>query len=167
MRLPDLDAVLAIEKRSFPTPAKAVVYRYELEQNDLAHYQVLCIHEVVVGYAGFWLLAGECHISTIAIVPERRKRGLGELLLLNLLFLAQDHAAQSATLEVRRSNQAAQALYRRYLFVIVGERRRYYKDTGEDALIMTVGSLDGRYCQFLRQRQITLFARLQNEDSVG
>ncbi len=166
MQLSDLEGVLAIEQTAFPSPTKSGVFRYELSQNELAHYQVLCAGDTVVGYAGFWMLADECHISTIASHPDWRRRGLGELLLLNLLFLANEQAAQLATLEVRPSNLAAQELYRKYRFEQVGERRRYYKN-GEDALIMTVGTLDGRYYQFLRQQQTILFTRLQNEDSAS
>ena len=167
MELADLDAVMAIDRLSFPTPTKLSLFQYELESNDLAHYQLLGAAETAVGFAGHWLLADECHISTIAVHPDWRRRGLGELLLLNILFLANEQAAQLATLEVRQSNQAAQALYCQYQFEIVGERRRYYRDTGEDALIMTVGALDGRYYQFLQQKQTALYARLQADVYKG
>lgn len=167
MRLPDLAAVRAIDHLSFPTPTKNSVYQYELDHNKMAHYQVLCAGEMIVGYAGFWLMGDECHVSTIATHPDWRGRGLGELLLLNMLFMANEQAAQLVTLEVRQSNLAAQALYHKYRFAIVGERRRYYKDTGEDALIMTYEPMNGRYYQFLLHQQTTLFARLQNEDSAG
>ena len=166
MELADLKAVLAIDRLSFPTPTKANVYEYELSHNLLAHYQVLSAAEAIVGYAGFWLMGDECHISTIAAHPDWRGRGLGELLLLNMLFMANEQAAQMVTLEVRQSNLTAQALYHKYQFAIVGERRRYYKDTGEDALIMTYEPMNGRYYQFLLQQKDILFVRLQNEDSA-
>ena len=111
-------------------------------------------------------MGDECHISTIAAHPDWRGRGLGELLLLNMLFMANEQAAQMVTLEVRQSNLTAQALYHKYQFAIVGERRRYYKDTGEDALIMTYEPMNGRYYQFLLQQKDILFVRLQNEDSA-
>lgn len=135
----------------------------------MAHYQVLEHQEddrsspFVIGFAGFWLIADEIHISTIAVHPRWRGRGLGDLLLLNLLFLAYTHPANMVTLEVRRSNTAAQALYRKYQFEHVGERVRYYRDTGEDALIMTVTALNASYYQFLQERQTALFARLKTE----
>jgi ribosomal-protein-alanine N-acetyltransferase len=84
---------------------------------------------------------------------------LGELLLLNLLHLATAEKAQMTTLEVRRSNRGAQALYSKYRFDIVGERRRYYRD-GEDALLMTA-VLDEDYGRFLEQQKNTLFTRLE------
>lgn len=167
MRLPDLAVIRAIDQLSFPTPTKNSVFQYELSHNELAHYQVLCAAGVIVGYAGFWLMGDECHISTIAAHPDWRGQGLGELLLLNMLFMANEQAAQMVTLEVRQSNVTAQALYHKYQFAIVGGRRRYYKDTGEDALIMTREPMDGRYYQFLLQQKNTLFTRLQNEDLAG
>jgi ribosomal-protein-alanine N-acetyltransferase len=165
MRLSDLAAVTAIEQSAFPTPTGIDAYDYELTQNNLAHYQVLTIREDndserLIGYTGYWLLVDEAHVSTIAVDPAWRGRGLGELLLLNLLFLAYEHEAQSATLEVRRSNLVAQALYDKYYFEIVGERRRYYRDTGEDALLMTVAPLDEDYGRFLAIKRADLFARL-------
>jgi ribosomal-protein-alanine N-acetyltransferase len=167
MHLPDLVVVRVIDHLSFPTPTKTSVYQYELDHNKLASYQVLCTADLVIGYGGYWLIGDECHISTIATHPDWRGRGLGELLLLNMLFMANEQAAQMVTLEVRQSNLAAQSLYHKYQFAIVGERRRYYKDTGENALIMTYEPMNGRYYQFLLQQQTTLFARLQNEDSAG
>jgi ribosomal-protein-alanine N-acetyltransferase len=142
MVVADLPAVMAVDRLSFPTPTPEQVYVNELTDNPLAHYQVLAraggTGEEIVGYAGFWLIAGEIHISTIAVAPEERGRGRGEWLLLNLLLLACELAPLLVTLEVRRSNTTAQNLYRRYRFEEVGVRRRYYRDTGEDALLMTV-----------------------------
>ncbi|MCZ7673417.1 MAG: hypothetical protein M5U34_43025 [Chloroflexi bacterium] len=67
------------------------------------------------------------------------------------------------TLEVRRSNTTAQALYQKYWFNVVGERRGYYKDTQEDAILMTVEPLNGRYHQFLIAQKTTLLASLTSE----
>ena len=137
MQLNDLDAVLAIDLLSFPTPAKLKMYQYELTQNALSHYQVLLDGDVLIGYSGFWMIADECHISTIAIHPDWRGRKLGERLLCYMLDRAREHKPILATLEVRRSNIVAQTLYHQHGFAIVGERRRYYKDTNEDAILMT------------------------------
>ena len=119
--------------------------------------------ETIIGFAGFWLIADEIHISTIATHPQWRGRGLGELLLLNLLFQSYTHPANMVTLEVRRSNTVAQALYRKYRFEEVGTRPRYYRDSGEDALLMTMASLNARYHQFLDQQQALLYQRLWSE----
>lgn len=159
----DLDAVLTIDRLSFPSPTKASLYRYELTQNKLAHYCCLLAHDDVIGYAGYWVLADELHISTIAIHPDRRGCGLGELLLLALLLQAYQQPVTLVTLEVRRSNTTARTLYRKYKLDVVGERPRYYKDTGEDALIMTRAPLDAPYFNWLQTRQAALFKRLRGE----
>jgi ribosomal-protein-alanine N-acetyltransferase len=95
----------------------------------------------ILGYGGFWLLAGEAHISTIAVRPEWRRRGIGELLLVAMLERAVELGGDLATLEVRVSNVAAQSLYQKYGFAKVGLRPRYYSDRGEDALVMTTKHL--------------------------
>ncbi len=166
LRLSDLAAVAVIEQHSFPTPTQEKTYRYELTKNKLAHYQALLLRqsngaERLIGYAGYWLIAGEVHISTIAVDPKFRRRGLGELILLNTLHLAYRHDAALVTLEVRESNQAAQDLYKKYEFEIVGRRKRYYKDTGEDALLMTVLLQDNQpYRQSMEEKKKLLFAQL-------
>jgi ribosomal-protein-alanine N-acetyltransferase len=164
MRLSDIPAIMEIEAKAFPVPWKASAYHYEISQNRLAHYQVLLLNAgdlgaKLVGYAGFWMLAGEAHVSTIAVDPKRRRRGLGELLFLSLLRQAYTLHAQLVTLEVRASNKAAQALYTKYNFKEVGERRRYYQGK-EDALIMTVEPLDRAYRHFLRVREEALVRRV-------
>lgn len=169
MTLPDLPGVREVDRLSFPTPTRASLFEHELAQNEMAHYQVLGVgeengrNEQIIGFAGFWLIADEIHIISIATHPQWRKRGLGELLLLSLLFEAYSHPANMVTLEVRRSNSVAQALYRKYQFEEVGLRPRYYRDTGEDALLMTMSSLNARYRTFLEEKQALLFMRLQSE----
>lgn len=91
----------------------------------------------IVGYGGFWKMVDEAHISTIAITPEQRRRGIGELLLIAMIEASQEHGSTLVTLEVRKSNTSAQALYFKYGFEIAGERKHYYSDNGEDAWIMT------------------------------
>lgn len=163
MQLADLKTIGTIDRLAYPTPTRESLFRHELSDNKMAHYQVLVEQRIVVGFAGFWLIGDEIHVSTIAVHPEQQGRGLGELLFLNILLQAYDHPACLVTLEVRRSNLPAQKLYEKYQFVVVGERRGYYRDTGEDALLMTVTPLDGRYHQFLIAQQTALYKRLQTE----
>jgi [ribosomal protein S18]-alanine N-acetyltransferase len=137
LAITDLTEMLAIDALTFPVPTKATLFRHELTGNDLAHYQALTgVNGRLIGFAGYWLLADEAHISTIAVHPDWQRRGLGELLLLNMLYLQCEQRAILSTLEVRRSNLAAQALYAKYGYEPVGERPRYYKN-GEDALLLT------------------------------
>jgi ribosomal-protein-alanine N-acetyltransferase len=166
MQLRDVAEVMGIERLSFPSPWSARAYRYELRENNLSHYLVARLQRPlakkepgfwvklrrslgvaaspginILGYGGFWLMAGEAHISTIAVRPEWRRRGTGELLVVAMLELAVELGADLATLEVRVSNVAAQSLYQKYGFAKVGLRPHYYRDRGEDALIMTTKHL--------------------------
>lgn len=90
----------------------------------------------LAGYAGLWLMLDEAHVTTIAVRPQFRGHGLGELLLVGLTEIAYDINARWLTLEVRVSNEVAQSLYRKYGFKPAGIRQRYYSDNQEDALIM-------------------------------
>ena len=95
----------------------------------------------VVGYGGMWFIVDEAHVTNIAIAKAHRGRGLGKLLMETMLQFAADSGMAFMTLEVRRSNEVAQNLYRSHGFVDVGYRKRYYEDNHEDALIMTTLSL--------------------------
>ena len=97
--------------------------------------------ELIVGFVGLWLMVGEAHIVTLAVRESQRRRGLGELLLMAAIEVAMAHDQEVMTLEVRRSNEAALALYDKYGFTRAGLRRRYYENA-EDAVIMTTPPLD-------------------------
>ena len=90
----------------------------------------------IVGFAGMWILFDESHITTIGVHPDYRGLGLGEYLIVELFVEAMRRGAEMMTLEVRVSNDSAQALYEKYGFTRQGVRRRYYSDNGEDAYIM-------------------------------
>jgi ribosomal-protein-alanine N-acetyltransferase len=164
MQVADIPRVMAIETQVFPSPWPAHAYRYELTRNALSHCYVLEKEAELVGYGCMWLVVDEAHISTLAVALSQRGRGLGELVLLALLGEAIALNAVTATLEVRVSNQAAQALYAKYGFEVVGWRKRYYVDNQEDALIMTVEPLDEAYQDRLAALQTGLFERL---DTAG
>ena len=162
----DIDQVVDIEQESFPTTWPRTAYKRELT-NQHASYLVLVdrAHELVnlappkpsgirrlfqrqepaapatndfiVGYVGLWFMIDEAHIVAIAVREAYRRRGLGELLLAEAIDLALANRQECVTLEVRRTNLAAQALYEKYRFLKVGVRRRYYSDNNEDAIIMT------------------------------
>ncbi|MDW7982787.1 MAG: ribosomal protein S18-alanine N-acetyltransferase [Thermomicrobium sp.] len=118
----------------------------------------------VVGFAGMWVIYGEAHVTTIAVAPEHRRLGLGEVLFLTLISEAIRRGAEFVTLEVRVSNTAAQSLYAKYGFTRRGVRPRYYSDNAEDAYIMTSPSLrDPTYRQHLVQLRDRLLARLAAE----
>ncbi len=91
---------------------------------------------VIVGFAGFWHVFDEAHITTIGVDPGLRGHALGELLLVSLIEEALGRGAGYLSLEVRISNQVAMRLYEKYGFQVKGVRPRYYVDDGEDAYVM-------------------------------
>ncbi len=97
--------------------------------------------QYVVGFAGFWIMAGEAHIVNFAVRQSYRRKGIGELLLISLIDLARELNSLLITLEVRASNTAALSLYRKYGFSKTGLRRGYYSDDKEDGVIMTVENI--------------------------
>ena len=119
----------------------------------------------IVGYAGLWLMTDEAHITTIAVDPEYQGYGIGELLLLGLMDRAKQVGARWLTLEVRVSNQIAQALYHKYTFKEMGVRRRYYSDNGEDALVMWTDPIDSEtFRQALRTNREALARKLEQHE---
>ena len=141
MHLDDVAAVHEIERLSFATPWPAHAFEQELRGNRLARYLVARAGDRIVGFAGVWLMVDEAHITTFGVHPDRRRQGVGRQLLLNLCELAVTIGARRLTLEVRASNEAAQALYRSFGFELAGRRPHYYTDDGEDALVMTTPEL--------------------------
>jgi ribosomal-protein-alanine N-acetyltransferase len=94
--------------------------------------------QYIFGFAGFWIMAGEAHITNIAVREKHRHQGIGELLLISLINLATELDTHFITLEVRASNTTAQSLYSKYGFIQVGVRRGYYTDDREDAVLMSL-----------------------------
>ena len=173
MQVRDVAQVMPIEKASFPAPWPVSAYRYELKKNDLSSYLVLreddraTAEARVVAYGGFWLILDEAHISTLAVDPADRGLGLGEWMLVIVVETAKLRGADELTLEVRVSNKVAQQLYRKYGFRQVGLRRAYYRDNGEDALIMTTPRLDEpAFQQRYQALAESLHQRLQKEASI-
>ena len=122
----------------------------------------------VIGFAGMWLAFDEAHITTIGVDPDQRGRGLGELLLLCMFDEAVARAANWLTLEVRVTNAAAQALYRKYGFTAHGTRKRYYSDNNEDALIMWSPALgEAEFRAEVESRRAALERRLGNHLASG
>ncbi len=139
----DLPQVIAIERRSFPTPWSLAMFVLELSKpggvclaarrdGELIGYLVCSRYDTV------W------HVMNVSVDPARRRTGVATALLRELLARVGDAGARF-TLEVRTSNTAAIALYERLGFKVAGSRKRYYQDNGEDALIMwrTPATLSG------------------------
>lgn len=92
----------------------------------------------ITGFIGFWIMAGEAHITSIAVRKCCRCQGIGELLFISAMNLATELDAHIITLEVRVSNTRAQSLYYKCGFANKGMRRNYYVDDREDAMIMSI-----------------------------
>ncbi len=133
----DLDGVLAIEAASFNNPTTREWYEGELKSPEVCFIYVLRTNEQpVAGFCAFWRVAEQIHINNLAIRPELRRRGLGSRLLQVVIAEAGRLGAESATLEVRRSNLAAIRLYEQAGFLPAGVRRNYYSKPVEDALVL-------------------------------
>lgn len=165
----DLGQVADIEREAFPTLWPPTNYRKEMRNRIAEH--VVCVRDgeyvtverkpsalrrlfrrnkpappplmrrSVAGFLSVWHMAGEAHIVAVAVREEKRRIGLGELLLIGAIELGMARGSQFVTLEARVSNEAAKALYLKYGFRETGVRKGYYSDNREDAVIMTTDAL--------------------------
>jgi ribosomal-protein-alanine N-acetyltransferase len=153
---PDLEAVHNLETMCFPTPWPLKSFRYELEQNTASRMWVAVQpatpdqSERIVGMIVVWLLIDITHIATLAVHPDLRRQRIAYRLICTALNSTMAEGAESATLEVRASNSAAQHLYRKFGFQLVGHRPSYYQDNGEDAILMTLHHLDSIHLETIR-----------------
>ena len=139
MVLADIPAVVAIDKQSFSLPWPETSYRYEVQGNPASRPFVAEgeNHEIIAMIVS-WLIVDELHIATIATSPTHRRRGVGSQILREALRDAKASGARRAFLEVRAGNEDAQAMYRKFGFNTTGRRAAYYRDNGEDAILMTL-----------------------------
>ncbi|MDP2271386.1 MAG: ribosomal protein S18-alanine N-acetyltransferase [Archangium sp.] len=139
MALSDLPAVMAIEHQAFSNPWSTEMVRKELSQDWST---VLVVEETTPAgwqlraFAIFWLVADEVHVLNVATDGAVRRRGFGRQVMEAVLATGKTQKCRLATLEVRRSNEAALALYGSLGFRAVGMRPSYYQDNKEDAVIM-------------------------------
>jgi len=189
MRSEDIPQVVELDRLSFPLPWSSRSYLFEITDNTASHMVTLeeavaaaqprgllgvlrrlgtpSVATNVAGYAGMWLIDGEAHISTIAVHPNLRGKGLGEILLSGMLARSVNLNAVISVLEVRVSNSNAIALYRKYEFDIVGRRKNYYRDNNEDAYLMHLAPIDAAYQTRLTQRIAALEQRIQYIDCLS
>jgi ribosomal-protein-alanine N-acetyltransferase len=186
MRVEDIPQVVEIDRLSFPMPWAARSYVFEIRDNNAGHMIVVealpqhpaagglrsvfqrltapAAAPIIVGYGGFWLIEGEAHVSTIAVHPDYRGRGLGEVLLAGMLARSMALKAEYSVLEVRVSNESALNLYRKYEYQIVGQRKNYYRDNNEDAYLMHLAPLDEAYKMRFNERLKSLRERVPYGD---
>ena len=183
----DVPMVAAIDRLSFPTPWPESAFYRELQRQNATYLVLLSPEEDasqasqgekwgwlqrlfsrqdgsrVIGYVGFRLEHGGGHITTIALRPEWRGQGLGELLLLIALQKMIKRGIDLVTLEMRPSNDVAHRLYRKYGFQVTESRHRYYRD-GEDAWVMKARVDDQAYRQRLSHLREALAERLDHRE---
>ncbi len=142
MRRRHLRAVLRIESRSQPRGWSLGLFLGELARPEGRSYLVAKVDGQVVGFAGMLFIGDEGHVATISVDPSWRGQRVAARLMAVLCRQAIEKGATALTLEVRAGNDAAQSLYRRFGFAPAGVRREYYKDSGEDALVMWAYDVD-------------------------
>jgi ribosomal-protein-alanine N-acetyltransferase len=143
MRRRHLRGVLRIENEVYPRPWSLGLFMSELAIRTGRIYLVARVGPTVVGYAGMLFSVDDGHVTTIAVDPSWHRDKIGTRLLLHLLRRGVAGGAKNFTLEVRMSNEGAQALYRRFGFAPAGVRKGYYVETNEDAMIMWAHDVDG------------------------
>ena len=139
-KIEELETEASLKKKA-PSGLRSRVKRlfnynrfFRYEPSELSKQQI-------TGFAGFWTMVGEAHITSIAVREIRRHQGIGELLLISVINLAAELSTRVITLEVRVSNTIAQGLYSKYGFVQTGLRRHYYIDNKEDAVMMSTENI--------------------------
>ena len=135
--LDDVAAISSLQASSFAQAWGEDAIRWELEHSHVARvYAARDQSAAIVAYCAAWLLVDELHINSLAVAKSCRRRGAARRLLTHVFEDAIASGARKATLEVRRSNQAAQALYEGLGFSVEAVRRDYYQHPREDALIL-------------------------------
>ena len=135
MGAPDLEGVIAIEKRSFPTPWTKRLFEEALLSPIAANF-IIETGEGLAGYLCLYTVEDEAHILNIAIQPDLRKKGYASVLMRHVIERLKEKGIAQFYLEVREGNKEAIRLYHGFGFIPIGKRKKYYTDTNEDALVM-------------------------------
>jgi len=155
MREADIATVQEIEREIFATPWPRNAYFRELASRSSAHYVVLRqegvarpagyqgseLDPTIVGYGGMWRMYDEAHVTTIGVRRDLQHRGYGRIVFAGLVQAAYDMGAKWITLEVRTTNENAMKMYEGFSFKVIGRRKGYYTDNGEDAIVMWSDSI--------------------------
>jgi len=147
MLLQDAQQVHHLDQICFSLPWPKHSFAYEVEHNRVSRPYVVEWTSAngaqrIAAMMVCWLVMDEVQVATIAVHPDFQQQGLARWLLAHGLLQAEKEGAEHAFLEVRAGNYAAQALYRKFGFEVVSERKRYYRDNGEDALVMLLDHFD-------------------------
>lgn len=142
MVMEDLDAVMELQRVSFKNPWSTELFKRELTHDWstilLAEEPAGEGRQSLLAFLIFWIVHDEVHVLNVATQPHARNRGIARTLIEQALAKGRKAGCTLATLEVRRSNEAAIALYKSFNFRPVGVRPNYYADEGEDAIVMVL-----------------------------
>lgn len=153
MELPDLERVVEIDHASFSLPWPVSSFNFELQRNPASRCWVAEVnvdegHPLIVGMLVAWMIVDELHIATIATASEFRRAQIGRRLMVHALKEAAKEGAIKSFLEVRRGNEAARSMYRQLGYIEDGVRPCYYQDNHEDAILMSLQSIDPALLDF-------------------
>jgi ribosomal-protein-alanine N-acetyltransferase len=135
MSIDDMEEILQIEKKSFIAPWTRTMFGETLT-SSISKAFVLEENKVIIGYIVFYIADVEAHIMSLAVDPVRRRQGYGRQLLSHAIKLLREDDISECYLEVREHNDDARGLYKKFGFEVIGRRKRYYTESGEDALVM-------------------------------
>lgn len=138
-----LDDILEIERASFPSPWSSKAFHRETTRRA-SHFWALLADGAFLGYICFGMFSGEIHLMNLAVHPKKRGNGFGSHLLAKMIEAGRSEGAEKAWLEVRPSNIMARFLYKKSGFKETGRWPRYYDDTDEDAIVMSMPLLPNR-----------------------
>jgi ribosomal-protein-alanine N-acetyltransferase len=148
MTADDLARVHELDQICFSAPWSLRTFQQELEENRASSQWVAFLDGdeetsgLIVGAIVTWLVADDVHIATLSVDPDHRRSKIATRLICTALRDSVSHGATSSSLEVRASNAAAQRLYYKFGYQLMGRRPGYYKDNGEDAILLTLHDMD-------------------------
>ncbi len=163
LTLAHLRPLMRIDALVYPQPWSRRLWKAELGRDNRIYLAAVAGGQLV-GYAGALLMIDDAHVTTVVTAPEQQRRGIAALLMVELAERAIAAGATALTLEVRVSNEGAQALYRRFGLAPVGVRRGYYEPGNEDALVMWAHDIDSAD---YRSRLDAIGADLASRAGVG
>ncbi len=132
----DVPELLALERECFDMPWTENMFRCQIKLDGVSSNLVHMADGKIQGYIIAWFGYEEVHILSIGVRPEKRGRGIADILLEMALSEGARHGCTKAILEVRKSNLRAQNFYFKKGFREIGVRKGYYSENGEDALVL-------------------------------
>lgn len=159
-----LDQVVALDQRCFGQLWSAEQYQREFDSpNSDLLVLVQTTTQTVLAYGCVWQIVDEAHVTIVAVHPDYRRRGFGQLMMWGIIQSAIQRGLTRATLEVKASNQSAIHLYEQFGFETAGRRKKYYAD-GEDALILWKNKLQHQTTHIkLKETRRTVYQRFQQQ----